>query len=136
MDLEVVDGLAVPDELQGGERVKVVLVGEPLDRERFLESLAETGKVLFTAMRLGIDRRIELDVCRHEDDSEVEICGLHILGPGLSDSSSGFGVYGHFTELIHLGDGQVRANLRTAEPEEEGDLTYGFDLTFDLPVAP
>lgn len=29
MGLDVVDGIAVLDELQGGERVKVVLVGEP-----------------------------------------------------------------------------------------------------------
>lgn len=135
MDLEIVDGVVVPDELMGGERVKVMLVGEPLDKEAFLEEFADSGHPMFAAMRLGIDQRVEFDVCRYEDGSEDEICGIHINGPGLSSSNSGFGAYGHFTESVSFEGDRVTAVLKTSEPEGEGNLTYGFDLSFNLSVA-
>lgn len=135
MNLEIAEGVAVPYELQGGDRVRVVLVGEPLDREAFLEAVADTGNVLFAAMRLDIDKRVEFDVCRYEDGTGVEICGIHFYGPGLSSSASGFGVYDHFTESVGFAGGRVSAKLKTAEPETEGNTSFGFDLTFDLTVA-
>lgn len=135
MDLEIVDGVVLPDDLIGGERVKVMLVGEPLDRETFLKEFADSGHLMFAAMRLKIEERVVFDVCRYEDDSEDEICGIHINGPGLSSSNSGFGAYGHFTESVSFEGDRATAELKTPEPEVEGDLSYGFDLSFDLPVT-
>ncbi len=135
MDLELVDGVAVPKEIQYGERVRVLLVGEPLDHEQFMGVMAETGNSVFVITKLKIEKIASFDLCRNNDGSGVEICGFAIHGPGLSMSESGFGTYGHFTKLVSYEDDRVMAELKTMKPEEQDNVTYGFDLSFDLPIS-
>jgi len=134
LELTLVDGVVVPDELEGGERVKVLLVTDVIDQARFREALAESSSTLSAAMQAGLDRRVEFDVCRYDDGSEAEICGVHIHGDGISDTRSGFGVFGHFTQTVRFDD-RVGGRLVTAEPEERMGASYSFDISFDLPVA-
>jgi len=133
LELTLVDGVVVPDELEGGERVKVLLVTDAIDQARFREALTETSSTLSAAIEAGLDRRVEFDVCRYDDGSEVEICGVHIHGDGISDTRSGFGAFGHFTQTVRFDD-RVGGRLVTAEPEERMGASYSFDISFDLPL--
>lgn len=133
LELTLVDGVVVPDELEGGEKVKVLLVTEAIDRARFRDNLAASNSTLFAVMQAGLDRRVELDVCRYDDGSEVEICGVHIYGDGISETRSGFGAFGHFTQTVRFDD-RVGGRLVTAEPEERMGARYAFDIAFDLPL--
>ncbi len=131
VELTLVDGIAYPTELQGGERVKVILVPEPLDREKLIDVLSKGGMPLHA----GLTTRVDFDVCRDEDGSNPQICGVHFYSPGISSSQSGFGVYGHFTKSIRFEDERVEASLSTTKPEEDFRDLFSIDLSFDLPIT-
>jgi len=135
MDLELVDGVAVPKEMQYGERVRVLLVGEPLDHEGFMGVMAETGNSALVITKLKIEKSVSFDLCRNSDGSGIEICGIAIHGPGLFLSESGFGAYDHFTKEVSYEDDRVKAKLKTGKPEQQNSIAYGFDLSFDLPIS-
>ena len=131
LEVVLLDGIAYPDELQGGERVKVILLPEGADRERVLGVLSR-GEMMIHAR---LDAWVTFDVCRYED-GENEICGVHFSCGDTSSSRSGFGVFGHFTKSVLFEDENVTASLVTEEDEDSGsDRPYGFDLSFDLPIT-
>ncbi|MBZ0112127.1 MAG: hypothetical protein K8J08_06695 [Thermoanaerobaculia bacterium] len=134
IEQDFVDGVVVVDELQGGERVKVVLIAQTIDRQEFLDALDEKGNPLFAAMSVGLDAYTVVDLCRSEDGSSPEVCGLHVHDDGVSSSKSGFGVFDHWVESLRFDDNEVEASLKTTKPEEEFNATYGFDLSFTLPI--
>ena len=135
MDMEIVDGIALLKEAQYGKQVTILLLGQPLDHEKFSAVMAATGHVLLTMGKLGIENSVSFNVCSNDDGSNPEICHIAMHGPGLSFSESGFGAYNHFTESLSQENGRVAARLKTDNPEEKPNLIFGMDLSFDLPIS-
>ena len=96
--------------------------------------MAETNHTLLAMGELGSEKSVTFDICSDNDGSNVEVCYIAIHGPGLSFSESGFSVYSHFTESVSFENGRVAAKLKTEKPEEKPGVTFGFDLSFDLPI--
>ena len=132
VELPLVQGIAYPHELQGGDRVKALLMMEGADRERVLEVLAK-GEMMFAARLEGW---VTFDLCRFEDPFSMEVCGVHFSCADNSSSKSGFGVYDHFTPMLQFVTDYVSADLKTTEPEDaDTDRPYGFDVSFALTVT-
>ncbi len=91
----------------------------------------KNGVPLFAAMKVDLGRYAMIDVCRNEDGSETEVCGVHFYGPAISSSTSGFGgAFGSIVQDLKWADGRVVARLKSSPGHDQ--KFESIDLSFDL----
>jgi hypothetical protein len=129
----LVDGLALPDKIEGDKCVDVMLFTEPMDLEKFWASWAESLKSLeLAAWDLDVEQWVAFTVCRTPGRGpEVTLVGT--WSQEVNFNASGFGgMFDPFTKEVGIEGDRVSAVLKT--DEETAANNCQLDIGFDLPI--
>lgn len=127
-DVTFRDGVAYSryDEDMEQDETKIVLSDQMVNRKRMMEELSGDG------WWSPHGYRIEVGIC--EWQGEKKICGLNILLGSSSISTSGGEELPTLAKKLEISDDRIVLHLKTDEPLEFFDDTYGIDVTVDVPL--